>query len=148
MYLVPSPLQTNTRTTTTVPIEVPVPGVPDTVRIILPAHTGHDSSVTTQEITTPFYAEVITDTTTKDAHIYIRTTAYPRVENDSLSIQMLQEYNIEPKGLQITRVDTLYVMKEVPVPQEVPFIEKPYVVAPIAVAITLGIVYITGQALK
>lgn len=146
MYLIPSPFQLNHTSSTVIPVEVNVPGKPDTVRIFYPVVSGKDSAHYTQKITIPQMAELVTDKEDPNAHVYIRTSVYPTIQNDTLHLQMWHEYNIQPRGFEIHTVDTIKV--PYPVEAQVSFFEKPAVVATSTVAATLGIVYIISRILK
>jgi len=148
LYLTPSPLQRASIITTPIPVEVLVPGKSDTVWVVLPMVSGKDSTTQTQPIAVPEMVELVTDKEDANAHVYIRTSAYPTIQDDSLHITMWHEYNIQPRGLEIQTTDTLRLPYAVLVEVDVPFIEKPYVVAPVTAALTLGIVYIIKTILK
>jgi len=148
MWLVPSPISNRIESIQTIPIPMdPITHV-DTLWKPYPVYSGTNTTTNVQSIKAPTMVELITDKDEPNAHIYIRTSAYPSLQGDSLYIDMLQEYNITPKSLEIIKTDSIPYPVYVPVPEEVPFIEKPIVVATGTVAIVLGIVYIVGQALK
>jgi len=157
LYLIPSPLQSihrvlvHTHDTTWV-----VLGTPDTSRNDVPPITGsHTSNSTittpvsntdTTELRYPYFYSEVKDSTKEGDKIYIQVYTYPYKEADTLKAETNIIYEIQPRpAITITRVDTVYFMNPV---EEVPFYEKPYVVAPVAVAVTVGLVYIIAEAFK
>lgn len=148
MWLVPSPLSNRIESIQTVPVPVVSSTHVDTLWRPYTVYIGGDSTTNVQHIKVPTLVELVTDKEEPNAHIYIRSTAYPYLQNDSLFIDLVHEYNIQPKGMEIIRIDSIPYPVPVEVPAKVPFIEQPLVVATGTLAITLGIVYIVGQALK
>jgi hypothetical protein len=146
MWLVPGPFDYSNRSVQNIPIPMVPSTHVDTIDHYYPVYIAGDSATYVQDIKAPSMVELITEKDEPNAYIYIRTSAYPTIQGDSLHIDMVQEYNIQPKGMEIIRIDS--IPYPVPVPTDVPFIEKPIVVATGTVAIVLGIVYIVGQALK
>lgn len=148
MYLVPSPFQRTNTIPTPIPVELPVPGIPDTVYITLHHYSGKDSVQAVQSLKIPQMVELVTDKEDKNAHVYIRTSAYPSVEGDSLHLTMWHEYNIQPRALEITRVDTIKVPYAVVQEVDVPFYEKPAFTIPVTAAATAGLIYLILRATK
>jgi len=157
LYLIPSPLQSthrvlvHTHDTTWV-----VLGTPDTSGTNVQPVNGSstsvvtaqptDSSTDTTDLYSYFFYKEIQDSSEEGDKINIQTFVYPYEENDTLKANIINVWEIQPRpAVTITRVDTLFVMNPV---EEVPFYEKPYVVAPVAVAITVGLVYIIAGAFK
>lgn len=80
---------------------------------------------------------------TKSVVGIIRATAYPYVENDTLKIELPIEFNLTPRAMEIAQVDTFWRTDSVFVERDIPFIEKPAVVASgtiLGIAILYGIV--------
>lgn len=121
-----------------VPHEVVKPGIPDTVFVPSDPTAGTDDTsgpVYTTSLDTiyciavmPDYVENVVEVNDSSVTAKIRATAYPYIDNDTLKIYLPIEYNIQPKPIkQITRIDSVFV--PTPVPVDVPWIEKPEVVA-------------------
>lgn len=146
MWLTPSPFNFGSRVATPIGIPVPGPTHYDTVMVLLPVFNDQDSTHSVQAIQIPQVTELVTDKDIPNAHVYFRSTAYTNVENDSVHVDLMHEYNIQVKAVEIIKTDSIPYPVEVPA--EVPFIEKPIVVATGTVAIVLGIVYIIGSILK
>lgn len=157
LYLIPSPLQSNHRILVhTHDSTWVVLGTPDTSGNNVPSIAGNHTSNST--ITTPasdtdstelqypfFYAEV-KDSTKEGDKVYIQVYTYPYKEADTLKAETNILYEIQPRpAVTITRVDTVYLMNPV---EEVPFYEKPYVVAPVTAAVIVTLVYIIAGAFK
>jgi len=113
-----------------------LPGIPDTVRIpvkplVGASIPGSSHTVYTGElepitiVSMPDYVETEVIINEPEYSGRIRATAYPSVVNDSLIITLPIEYNIQPKQLYITQVDTL--LKTIEEPR--PWITEPEVVA-------------------
>lgn len=89
-----------------------------------------DSSQQKPELPSEFVSEASlyeteVDTIQNGVHVNIRATSYV-LSKDSV-LQTL-EYNVQPRPIQnIVKTDTIYVMKEVPVPAKPAFFEKPAV---------------------
>ena len=115
-----------------------VAGNADTSYISVPDVGGKDSTIdSVRYITTTEPIIVIPDyvdntITIKDSTIQgvIRATAYPYLKNDTLKINLPIEWNLKPRPIEyITRIDTLRIIDSIFVEKEIPFIEKPGVVA-------------------
>lgn len=69
--------------------------------------------------------ETSVDTVQNGVHANIRASAYV-LDKDSVLLTL--EYNLQPRPMKVIKtIDTVYVMKEVPVPAQPPFFEKPAV---------------------
>ncbi len=156
LYLVPSPLQSTHRIVVhTIDSTWLVPGTPDTSGVVLPPVTGSATSSTTATTTTDsvnstydyfFYSEV-NDSTKEGDKISIQTFVYPYEENDTLKANIINNWEIQSRpAVEIVQVDTLF--KVTTIPEEVPFYEKPYVVAPVTAGVVIALVYIIAGAFK
>lgn len=148
MYFIPSPFQFQKPiASSTTHIEY-INGVPDTISIYIPAITGTDSTKKTMDLKMPEMVEVITDQETENAYIYIRSSAYPIVEGDSLTVSLVQEFNIQPKTFEVTKTDTVVKYVASMVEQEIPFFEKPGFVIPATALTTATLIYLILKAAK
>ena len=159
LYLIPSPLQSNsTHVCPPTNITGTMPGTPDTSGVNIPPISGTATSVVTAQPTASvdtastdeeydyyLFNEVNTVTEEGDS-IHFATYVYPYKENDTIKANFISDWEIKVRpALEILRVDTFYVMNPV---KEVPFYEKPYVVAPVTAAVVVGLVYIIAEAFK
>ena len=112
------------------------PGIPDTVFVRVEPITGQAHSkppVYVAELE-GIYIVALPDFAEVEVHIDepyitgdIRATAYPYVENDTLKIENVLEFNIQPLPYEITIHDTIPVLQFVEA--DVPWIAKPATVA-------------------
>ena len=156
-YLIPGPFSTHapripTRTSHT---QVAVPGTVDTTLISHAPIYGVDDWVD-NEITyvaqtepvivlaLPDYVENFSEVRDKAVVGFIRSTAYPWIENDTLRIQVVNEWNLQPRPTEsYAKTDTVYSIDSLWFDPDTPFMEKPIVVMTgtfVGVAILYGIV--------
>lgn len=156
-YLIPSPFSTHapripTRTSHS---EVAVRGTWDTTRISHAPIYGVDDWVD-NEITyvaqtepvivlaLPDYVENLAQVRDKAVVGIIRATAYPYIENDTLQVELVLEWNLQPRPTEsYSRTDTVFSVDSLWFEAEKPFIEEPIVVMTgtfVGVAILYGIV--------
>jgi hypothetical protein len=157
LWLIPSPLQSGK------PIPVVAHdttyvmyGVPDTTQHYLPEHHGHSTSTVTASTSSdtgnifyPFSFQDSVEIHEKEGTLRLRTTVYTYTENDTLKAQFQKDYNWQPRPAEIIiRIDTVYLIKTIIVPEKRPFYEEPLFVAPATASAALGLIYLISRILK
>ena len=157
LYLVPSPLQSTHRIVVhTHDSTWVVLGTPVISGTNVPPISGSNTSTSTikppvsntdtTELRYPYFYAEVEDSTKEGDKISIQVYTYPYEEADTLKAETNILWEIQPRPtVTIVRTDTLYVMSPV---EEVPYYEKPYVVAPVTAAVVIGLVYIIAEAFK
>jgi len=130
------------------------PGVPDSTYGPPTGHSGTTYTPSTPPVYTatlgaitivamPDLVETVIADTTEEATINIRATAYPWVDNDTLRVDQIVEYNVEVRPLVITIHDSIGYPEVTYEQVEVPWIEKPETVASgVSIAWLLLIIFV------
>lgn len=128
-------------------------GIPDTTNELQGSHHGTSTSIitaTTDDSTNyPYSFEKEIKDSSKAGILQIRTTVFPYTENDTLKAEITTEWNWEPRPIEsIVRVDTVFIMKTVLVPENRPFYEEPLFVAPATASAVIAILLVTKQLIQ